>query len=125
MSKKQKEEVIIPVTVEESYISISTFFKTKDLLKDSSNLNTKLNIENHYFSDVHRLDPEGPLPFYYVVHFENKQYKGGPYKTIYDANRACAAKLYELYNLDETPIIECEIKKLKPQESEASNEDKD
>lgn len=105
------KEVAVQPTVEQINISISNTFSGKDLLKDGSNLNTKLNIENHYFQDVHRFDPEGTHPFYYVVFFDNIQYKGGPYKTVYDANRACAAKLYELYNLDYEPIIKCEVKK--------------
>ena len=109
MTKKVKEVVVEP-TIELIPMSISTMFGGKDLLKDGSNLNTKLNTENHYFQDVHRLDPEGPLPFYYVISFDGTQYKGGPYKTIYDANRGCVIKLYELNNLDELPIIKCETK---------------
>lgn len=109
MSKKIKEIVVEP-TIQEIPISISSMFGGKDLLKDGSNLNTKLNVDNHYFQDVHRLDPEGKLPFYYVIHFDNIQYKGGPYKTIYDANKACAKKLYELYNIDDEIVIKCETK---------------
>ena len=119
MSKKTKEIVVEP-TIQEIPISISSMFRGKDLLKDASNLNTKLNVDNHYFQDVHRFDPEGSHPFYYVVHFDNVQYKGGPYKTSYEANRACAIKLYELYNLDEEPIIKCEVKKEKQPELEVN-----
>ena len=110
MTKKIKEGVIQPVLKEELISSLNDLFSGKDLLKDSSNLSTKLNVENHYFQDVHRLDPESNYPFYYIVFFDNKKYTEGPYKTIYDANRACTIKLYELYNLEEEPIIKCDIK---------------
>jgi hypothetical protein len=116
-TKKVKDIIVEPTIEQSEYISISSMFAGKDLLKDSSNLNTKLNPENHYFQDIHRLDPEGDLPFYYVIHFDNLQYKGGPYKTIYQANKDCAIKLYELYNLEETPIIECEKKIIKKDEN--------
>ena len=104
MSKKAQQEEVIP-TIEEKYISISTMFGGKDLLKDGSNLNTKLNSDNHYYQHVHRLDPESDHPFYYVIDYDSIQYKGGPYKTIYIANIACTKKLYELYNLEEEPVI--------------------
>lgn len=104
MGKKTKQEEIIP-TVEETYIPISTMFGGKDLLKDGSNLNTKLNPENHYYQHVHRLDPDSNLPFYYVINYDSIQYKGGPYKDIYVANIECAKKLYQLNNLEEEPII--------------------
>lgn len=54
MSKKAQQEEVIP-TIEEKYISISTMFGGKDLLKDGANLNTKLNSDNHYYQHVHRL----------------------------------------------------------------------
>ena len=120
MSKKVKEEEILS-TVKEEYISISTMFGGKDLLKDGTNLNVKVNLENHYFQHIHRLEPESDTPFYYVINFDGVQYKGGPYKDIYIANRACALKLYELYNLEETPIIKCETKKYK---DELNNDEK-
>ncbi len=111
MSKKNKEKDIITPQLEEQTIPLSTLFGNKDLLKDGSNLNVKLNNDNHYFQHVHRLAPDTTHPFYYVINFDNKQYKEGPYKTIYEANRACAKKLYELYNIDDGHIvIKCECK---------------
>lgn len=104
MSKKIQQELVI-ATVEETHVPLSTMFGGKDLLKDGSNLNTKLNPENHYYQHVHRLDPEGKLPFYYVIDYDCIQYKGGPYKDIYVANIECAKKLYQLNNLEEEPII--------------------
>lgn len=109
MSKKIKEGVVL-TSLEETSIPLSSLFGNKDLLKDGTNLNTKLNLENHYFQHVHRLAPDSDYPFYYVINFDNKQYKEGPYKTIYDANRACAKKLYELYNIKDEIIIKCETK---------------
>lgn len=104
MSKKAKQEEVIP-TIEEEFISISTMFGGKDLLKDGSNLNTKLNSDNHYYQHVHRLDPESDYPFYYVIDYDSIQYKGGPYKTIYIANIECTKHLYLLNNLEEEPVI--------------------
>lgn len=109
MPKKIKEGVVL-TSLEETSIPLSSLFGDKDLLKDGSNLNTKLNPENHYFQHVHRLAPDSHYPFFYVINFDNKQYKEGPYKTIYDANKACAKKLYELYNIDDEIVIKCEIK---------------
>jgi len=109
MTKKTKEEIVQPL-LEETSIPLSSLFGDKDLLKDGTNLNTKLNRENHYFQHVHRLAPDSTHPFYYVINFDGTQYKEGPYKTIYEANRACANKLYELYNIDDEVVIKCEQK---------------
>lgn len=103
MTKKTKEVEVI-ATIEETHIPISTLFNGKDLLKDGSNLNTKLNIENHYFQHIHRLHEE-PYPYSFVIVFDGIKYVGGPYKDAYVANIACAKKLYQLNNLEEEPTI--------------------
>lgn len=121
---KKLDEVLIEPVIEQSYISIIDMFGGKDLLKDGSNLSVKVNVENHYFQHIHRLGSNPKCPFYYVINFDNIQYKGGPYKDIYVANRACTAKLYELYNLEDQLIIKCDTKKYK-EELLVAQEDKD
>ena len=103
MTKKTKESEVI-ATIEETYVPISNQFGGRDLLKDGSNLNTKLNEENHYFQHIHRFNEE-PYPYSFVVVFDGIKYVGGPYKDAYVANIACAKKLYQLNNLEEDPVI--------------------
>jgi len=103
MTKKVKEPEVI-ATIEELSIPLSNQFGGRDLLKDGSNLNTKLNEENHYFQHIHRFYEE-PYPYSFVIVFDGIKYVGGPYKDAYVANIACAKKLYELNNLEEEPII--------------------
>jgi hypothetical protein len=104
MTKKVNDIVPEPI-IELSSMSITDMFGGKDLLKDGSNLSVKVNIENHYYQHVHRIGSNPKYPFYYIINFDSIQYKGGPYKDIYAANIECAKKLYQLYNLEEEPVI--------------------